>query len=106
MVYETLFHTMVIIVKKKYNKDEQTLLDVYKKGERVVQVYYDLDGLKKEHSGVIVKIKPHCMAIYWDTIDGKPISNIQETYAVLHEMEILKGSKNSSAIKKEKNNSI
>ena len=87
---------------KKYNKDNQTLLDVFKKGERVVQVYHELDGSKKEHSGVIVKIKQHCMAVYWDTIDGKPISNFQETYVVLHEIEIFNGNKNSSLIKKEK----
>jgi len=84
---------------KKY--EEKTLLDVFKQGDRVYQIYYDSKGDKKEYSGIVIRIKEHCMAVYWDTIDGKPVSNIREVFTVFHESEIFNGNDNASPIKKE-----
>jgi len=88
-------------MKKEEGKEEQTLLDAFKQGDRVVQVIIDSDGYKKEYSGVIKKILDHSMAVYWDTINGEPIPNLHEVFCIFHESEVFYGNKNASPIKKE-----
>lgn len=97
------YHACGGMMEEKYDYEEKTLLDVFRQGERVCQIYYDPDGQKKEYSGIIMKIKEHCMAVYWDKVDGKPVSNIHEVFNVFHESEIYNGNENASPIKKEYN---
>ena len=83
--------------KKKYfgKKESSTLLDYFKVGDKVKQVYYDPNGTKREYAGIIWEINKHCIAVQWDTVDGKPASDKYGTYPVYHMYEVLYGDKNS-----------
>jgi len=48
-----------------------------------------------------MKIEKHCMAIYWDIVNGKPVSNMHEVFTIFHESEIFNGNENTSPITKE-----
>ena len=88
---------------RKKNEEEPTLLDAFKQGERVYQIYYNPDGTQSEYSGRIVKITQHCIAVHWDAIDGTPLSNYRIVYNIVHESEVFYGNENASPIKKENN---
>lgn len=90
---------------KKNGKDneideENTLLEVFKLGDRVKQIYKDPNGYKYEYLGVIINIKAHCMAVHWDTVNGKPNSEMRDTYSVCHLDEIFNGDRYYSPIVK------
>jgi len=85
---------------EKEDKNDKTLLDVFRQGDRVMQVCYEPSGLKREYSGIVMKIEKHCIAIQWDTINGEPLSNIRDIYTVFHESEVFDGSDYSSPIEK------
>jgi hypothetical protein len=87
--------------RSKKNKDDSTLLDVFKQGERVYRICYNPDGTKSEYSGRIIKITEHCIAVHWDAVDGNPLSDFRIVYNILHESEVLNGKENTSPIKKE-----
>lgn len=90
-------------MKKRYKKnDEETsLLDAFKLGDRVKQIYYDPDGYEKIYSGRVVQIKKHCMAIQWDTINGHNRSELMDKYSVCHVYEVFNGDRYYSPITKE-----
>ena len=85
----------------KEEYEEKTLLDVFRQGDRVCQIYYDSEGCKRTYSGIIMRIEKHCMAVYWDTVNGKPVSDIRQVFTVFHENEIFNGKENTSPITKE-----
>ena len=88
-------------MKEDKENDDKTLLDFFRQGERVHQICYDPNGSKREYSGIIMRIEKHCMAIYWDMVNGKPISSMREVFNVFHENEIFTGDDNVSPITKE-----
>jgi len=89
---------------KKYKKDDEepSLLDVFKQGDRVKQIYYDPEGYEKVYSGKVINIKKHCMAIQWESINGNPKSDLNEKYSVCHVYEVFNGDRYYSPITKEK----
>ena len=84
----------------KENDEASSLLDVFKIGDRVKQIYYDPNGMKREYAGIVVDIKKHCMAIHWDTVNGKPDSENRDTYSICHMYEIFNGDNYYSPIVK------
>lgn len=88
-------------MKEEKEYEDKTLLDVFRQGDRVYQICYDHDGHKREYSGIIMRIEKHCMAVYWDTVNGKPASSMREVFTVFHETEIFHGNENASPIIKE-----
>jgi len=89
-------------MKEEKECKDKTLLDVFKQGDRVSQICYDPNnGYKREYSGIIMRIEKHCMAVYWDIVNGKPVSNMHEVFTVFHEAEIFNGNENTSPIIKE-----
>ena len=91
-------------MEKKYKEEveeEPSLLDVFKQGDRVKQVYYDPNGDERIYYGTIVNIKKHCIAVQWDKIDDSN-SKKDETYRVFHVSEVFNGDEYYSPIVKEK----
>jgi hypothetical protein len=89
--------------KEDENNNDKTLLDVFRQGDRVVQICYESNGFKREYSGIVIRIQKHCIAIQWDTINGEPLSNMRDIYTVFHESEVFNGGDYSSPIEKENN---
>jgi len=82
-------------------ENEPTLLDVFKLGDRVRQVYIGPQGNKYEYKGTIIDIKNHCMAIHWEIINGKPASDLRDIYSIYHKAEIFNGDRCYSPIEKD-----
>jgi len=89
--------------KDKKNKDQNTLLDVFKQGDKVSQVCYNPDGTTSEYTGRIIKITRHCIAVHWDAVDGNNLANFRIVYKIFHESEVFNGNDNTSPIKKQNN---
>ena len=88
-------------MKEEKESEDKTLLDVFKQGDRVCQICFDNNGYKREYSGLVMRIEKHCMAIYWDMVNGKPVSGMRQVFTVFHENEIFNGNENASPITKE-----
>jgi hypothetical protein len=58
-------------VNKKY-KETSSLLDVFKVGARVKQIYYDNTTSQREYYGIVIGVKQRFMVVQWDTIDVEP----------------------------------
>ncbi len=89
---------------KEYKEEiyeNPSLLEVFRQGDRVKQVYYDPNGYERIYSGTIVNIKKHCMAIHWDYVNGNPSSDMREIYCVFHISEVFNGDEYYSPITKE-----
>ena len=88
---------------KKYEeeiKNGPSLLDVFKQGDKVQQIYYDPNGRKKVYVGTVIEIKKHCMAIHWDKIDGMIDPEFKEKFMICHKYEIFNGDECYSPITK------
>lgn len=83
---------------KKY-KETSSLLDFFKVGDRVKQIYYDNTSSQREYYGIVIGVKQHCMVVQWDTIDGEP--NFNDFYSIPHIYEIFNGDEYCSPIYKE-----
>ena len=81
--------------------NSKTLLEVFNVGDRVKQVCYEPNGVKREFTGFIMKIQPHCIAVQWDSVNGNPLSDIRSIYSIFHESEVFNGNENTSPIIKE-----
>jgi len=90
-------------MEKKYDKDdgETSLLDFFKQGDRVKQIYYDPEGYEKVYSGKVVDIKKHCVAIQWEKINGNHKSKLKDKYSVCHVYEVFNGDRYYSPITKD-----
>ncbi len=86
---------------KEEVKDNPSLLEVFKQGDRVKQIYYDPSGFERVYSGTIIDIKKHCIAVHWDRINGNPNSDMRETYCVFHITEVFNGDIDCSPIIKD-----
>jgi hypothetical protein len=82
-------------------ENNPSLLDVFKVGDKVKQIYYKPSGGKKEYTGIVKFIKEHCMAIHWETVNGKPVEDINVVLTVCHEDEVFNGNEYTSPIEKE-----
>lgn len=90
-------------MEKRYKKDDEdnSLLDVFKQGDKVKQIYYDPEGYEKIYSGEVINIKKHCMAIQWNTINGQSKKELYDKYSVCHIHEVFNGNRYYSPITKE-----
>jgi len=87
--------------KLEEEKENPSLLDVFKAGDKVKQIYYNPNGDNKIYIGKIIQIKKHCMAIQWEKINGLENPEFNEKFIICHEYEIFNGDDNYSPIIKE-----
>ena len=84
-------------------KEDSSLYDVFKLGDRVKRRYKNKSGKPREYEGIVLAIDKDNVEIYWDTIDGKYMPNeMNINFTNCSKYDIFKGSKNYTPIEKEK----
>ncbi len=84
-------------------KEDSSLYDVFKLGDRVKRRYKNKSGKSREYEGIVLAIDKDNVEIYWDTIDGKYMPNeMNINFTNCSKYDIFKGSKNYTPIEKEK----
>jgi len=84
-------------------KEDSSLYDVFKLGDRVKRRYKNKSGKSREYEGIVLAIDKDNVEIYWDTIDGKYMPNeMNINFTNCSKYDIFKGSENYTSIEKEK----